>query len=198
MRSIRAAVKVCAALATVLALTLITVGPADAKIRLGQKGLGQGKRFRDRTDAEDLPRQRPNAARRMNNALGGGMQMRLWARVLKLNDEQIKRMRQIQRRSAPEYLSLEAQIREKRQSLERAIYNENFNAEETKQLAGELARLEGQRVLMKTRIQAEMRLVLTPEQIRIFKELRFGEANSELSPDITPEDLNELKEEPKN
>jgi len=124
------------------------------------------ERLRDRAEAK------PN--QQMGNIFGGGVQMRLWARLLKLSDDQIKRMQQLRRQSIDGYVDLESQIREKRQGLEKSIYSETYNEEEVKQLANELARMEGQRVLMRTRIQSQIRQILTPEQVRTFNDLRYG------------------------
>jgi len=152
----------------------------------------QGRQFKDRAVGDQTQRQQPPPRQQLREErqrermegqfgrqigegfMGGGMQARLMARVLKLTPDQIKRMQQLRRRSIDEYVSLEEQIMTKRQSLEKAIYNETFNEEEVKQIAGELGRLEGQRILMRARIQSQIRLLLTPDQIRTINELRSG------------------------
>ena len=146
---------------------------------------GQGRRFKQPNPAQQQRREMKREERlreraeakpnqQMGNVFGGGVQMRLWARLLKLSDEQIRRMQQLRRQSIDGYVDLESQIRQKRQNLEKSIYSETYNEEEVKQFATELARLEGQRVLMRTRIQTQIRQILTPEQVRTFNDLRYG------------------------
>ncbi len=169
----------------VIMFTLLTVNSTFAQAR-------RLKQNEPRTPlATQEPPLRPNAAaKRIDSILAGGFQARLLARVLKLTDEQVLRMRQIRRRSAEEYIVLEAQIRTKRNALDKAIFAPTFNEEEVRQLATELARMEGQRVIMKTRIQSQIRQILTPEQIRILSELRSGlqEGNTETKPEASIEE----------
>lgn len=127
--------------------------------------------------ADDYRQPQPN--RQMAQAMAGffgsnPIEARLWMRILNLQGEQIRRMQMLRRQTSEQYLELERNIRDRRVELDRAIYSEPFNEEEVKRLAAELARLEGERVLMRTRIQAQMRLILTPEQLKTFRELRFG------------------------
>jgi Spy/CpxP family protein refolding chaperone len=110
----------------------------------------------------------------IENAFGGGAMMRVWARALKLNEEQIFRMRQIMRASGGNYINLEVQMRDKRAELDQAIFSENLNEEALKQMLGELTRLEGQALAIRTRVQVQIRNVLTPEQLKLYNELRFG------------------------
>lgn len=110
----------------------------------------------------------------IENAFGGGAMMRVWARALKLNEEQIFRMRQIMRASGENYINLETQMRDKRAELDQAIFSENLNEEALKQMVGELAKLEGQSLAIRTRVQVQIRNVLTLEQLKLYNELRFG------------------------
>lgn len=119
----------------------------------------------------------------IENAFGGGAMMRVWVRALKLNEEQIFRMRQIMRASGENYINLEAQIREKRAELDRAIFSENLNEEALKQMVGELAKLEGQSLAIRTRVQVQIRNVLTSEQLKLYNELRFGTGRGFLDDD---------------
>ncbi|MCS6884156.1 MAG: Spy/CpxP family protein refolding chaperone [Acidobacteriota bacterium] len=102
------------------------------------------------------------------------IEARLWAHVLRIQPEQLLRIQALRSEIADQYLHLEANIREKRSALDRAIYADKLDEELIKQLAEELARLEGERVLIRTRIHSKIRQILTPEQIRIVRELRYG------------------------
>lgn len=142
-----------------------------------------GKRFRERLGNNEIKQQRlelkqerlrQKLGQGLNPGFGGGMQARVWARALKLTDEQIVRMRQIMRSSAENYISTQRQVQEKRLQLERATFSENINEEALKQMAIELGKLEGQMVFLRTRVQLQIRNILTPEQLKIYNELRFG------------------------
>lgn len=136
---------------------------------------GLGKRLRqgfNDDEAQEQLKQKLN--KRANAGFGGGMQMRVWARALKLSEDQIRRMRQTMRASAENYISIERQAIEKRQQLERATFSESFNEENVKQLALEVAKLEGQMVVMRAKVQVQIRNILTQEQLKLYNELRFG------------------------
>jgi Spy/CpxP family protein refolding chaperone len=179
----------------IVLLGLMALGAAEASAAQGRrfKQPGPAQQQRREQKREERLRDRAEAKpnQQMGNIFGGGIQARLWARLLKLSDDQIRRMQQLRRQSLSGYVDLESQIRQKRQGLERAIYSETYNEEEVKQLATELARLEGQRVLMRTRIQSQMRQMLTPEQVRTFNDLRFGSMGNfplDSKPDATTEE----------
>lgn len=170
---------------TLLAVILLLATGVTAKA--GQSG----KRFRNRANADANNDQlRPKAAKKqMQGAFGGGVQMRMWARLLKLSPEQIQRMRRLQRANAQGYLDIEAQIRNKRQDLELAIFSETLNEDSVRQLTNDLTRLETQRIVMRTRIQVQIRQVLTSDQLKTFNDVRFGQLGDLL-------DMREDREEP--
>jgi Spy/CpxP family protein refolding chaperone len=156
----------------------VTATSAAQARRLKQQNPAKQQRREEMREDRLRDRAEANPRKQMGQIFGGGIQVRLWARLLKLNEDQIMRMSQLRRRSMDAYIDLETQIRQKRQALERAIFSESFNEEETKQLADELARLEGQRVMMRSRIQSQLRQMLTPDQIRTYNEIRFGQPGS--------------------
>lgn len=149
-----------------------------------------GKRLRERFGNNDLKQERmemkqerlgmkqerlrQQAGKNLTPGFGGGMQSRVWARALKLTDEQIMRMRQVMRASAENYLSLQRQMQQKRVQLEQATFSETLNEETLKQMAVELGKLEGQQVILRTRVQVQIRNILTAEQLKLYNELRFG------------------------
>jgi Spy/CpxP family protein refolding chaperone len=131
---------------------------------------------------------------------GNAVQMRVWARALKLTDEQIIRIRQINRRNANDLLDIEDQIRVKRQLLERTLYSNNFNEETIKQMASDIGKLQSQQIMLRIKIQLQIRQVLTPEQARIYSELRFGNRLGNNQDDLleTPETRPGAPAAPKN
>ncbi|MBL8148398.1 MAG: hypothetical protein JNN15_00540 [Blastocatellia bacterium] len=152
---------------------------SEAQAERQQKKLERRQeKLQDRINSGEQPMRPQQIGRALDGMFGGGIEARLWVRTLNLTQDQIRKMIFIRRRSSDEYLSLEGQIREKRLALDMALYSDQMNEEEVKQLAVELSRLEGQRVLMKTKIQAQIRSLLTPDQLKIVREMRFGAGNS--------------------
>lgn len=176
-------------------------------------GYAQGRKFKNRANLDGTnqkpfrekqdrltpeERMEKRAARRnLEGAFGGGMQMRLWARVLKLNPEQLARMRQLQRRTGGEYLALEQQIKDKRDNIEELIFTDQVNEDAIKQASTELARLEGQRIMMRTRIQLNIRQLLTPEQLKTYNDVRFGNLKLNLDPEELELNTQDPEESPK-
>ncbi len=143
------------------------------------------ERMLQRADSGMQPNRQ--VAQAMAGFFGGSpLEARLWMRVLNVQGEQIRRMQALRRQASEQYLSLERSIRDRRMELDRAIYSESFKEEEVKRLAAELARLEGERVLMRTRIQTQMRMILTPEQLKTFRDLRFGNLARQSEPQRPP------------
>lgn len=154
------------------------MAPSRRELKQDRRMMRAERREERMQRADDFGRQ-PN--RQVTQAMAGffgsnPMEARLWIYVLNLQGEQIRRMQGLRRQTSEQYLTLERNIRDRRIELDRIIYSEPFNEEEVKRLATELARLEGERVLMRTRIQTQMRLILTPEQLKTFRSLRFGNA----------------------
>jgi Spy/CpxP family protein refolding chaperone len=147
----------------------------------GQQRLDRLQRLQERQERR-LDRQNGNALAGFAG-FGGGLPLRAWVKLLKINNEQLQRFQLIRRNSAMDYLRLQLQIRRKNQELQRTIYSETYNEEAIKQVATELARLEGQRMLMRARIQAQIRQVLTTEQVRALNDLRTGSAEDDLGED---------------
>jgi Spy/CpxP family protein refolding chaperone len=159
----------------------------------GQQRLDRLQRRQDRQERR-LERQNEDGLGGVGG-FGGGLSMRAWVKLLKLNNEQLQRFQQIRRNSAMSYLQLQVQIRRKNQELQRTIYNETYNEEAIKQVAIELARLEGQRMLMRARIQTQIRQVLTTEQVRTLNDLRSGSNEADLSDDVPSPPANVTKPE---
>ncbi len=168
MKSICNSTKITKTLTSILLLMLLL-----PNIILAQ---GLGKRLNRGFEPDDIEQQQLKAKinKRANAGFGGGIQMRVWARALKLTNEQLKRMRQTMRIAAENYISIEKQAIQKRQELERATFSENFNEESVKQMALDLAKLEGQIIVMRTKVQIQIRGILTSEQLKLYNELRFG------------------------
>ncbi|KAF0247685.1 MAG: hypothetical protein FD167_2922 [bacterium] len=169
-----------ALLAIVLMVNVILAQNPGKRLRerLGGGGGNEMKQQRLEMRQERLgikqERLRQRVGKNLNPGFGGGMQARVWARALKLTDEQIIRMRQVMRVSAENYLLTQKQVQEKRFQLEQATFSETLNEEVLKQIAIDLGKLEGQQILLRTKVQVQIRNILTSEQLKLYNELRFG------------------------
>ena len=147
-------------------LSLVLEGDATA----------QGRRLRKQLDNEDSPKGL------VKSFGGGGGQMRVWARALKMTNGQVRQWRQIMRGSLEQVFDVDDQLRGKRRELELATFNETLKEEQVKQLVSDIGKLENQKLMLKTKVKLQMRQVLTTEQLHIYNELRFG-INSDIEED---------------
>lgn len=150
-------------------------------LMLGGDVSAQGRRLKKQLDNEDSPKG-------LVKSLGGGGQMRVWARALKMTNSQVRQWRQIMRASVEQVFDVDDELRSKRKELELAIFSETLNEEQVKQLVSEIGKLESQKLMLKTKVKLRMRQVLTSEQLHTYNELRFG-LNSDIEEDkpvLTP------------
>ncbi len=97
---------------------------------------------------------------------------RLLARALRLTPEQARRMQEIRRQEGPAMQSARRQVMAYRRRLNDAIYGEETSEALVEQRARELAAAETELTQLRARLQYRIRAVLTPEQVRVFNELR--------------------------
>ncbi len=102
----------------------------------------------------------------------GFYESKLLIRALNLTPEQMGRMRAMQREVGPSLIAAQRIIRQRRIALEDAIFNPETDEAAIEQLAKELAQAEGRALLIRTRMQFQIRQILTPEQLKTFNELR--------------------------
>lgn len=133
-----------------------------------------GLRRRDRANARaPIANERPRRA--MRRALRNPderrkMQQQIM-RAIGLRPDQVTRMNEIRRSFDDEVIASGRRIRETRRALDRAIMSESFDQELFDRQAEEYAKAQADNVRLQARIRAQIRGVLTPEQVIRFNEL---------------------------
>jgi Spy/CpxP family protein refolding chaperone len=92
-------------------------------------------------------------------------------RAIGLRPEQVTRMNEIRRSFDDEVIASGRRIRETRRALDRAIMSERFDQELFDRNAEEYAKAQADNARLQARIRAQIRGVLTPEQVLRFNEL---------------------------
>ncbi|HZI20642.1 MAG TPA: Spy/CpxP family protein refolding chaperone [Pyrinomonadaceae bacterium] len=93
-------------------------------------------------------------------------------RSLGLTPEQRQRLREIRRQSEPEVRALNRRVGLARRALNEAVYAETLDERMVEERAGELAAAQAALVRLRALNEVRVRQVLTPEQLRTFRELR--------------------------
>jgi Spy/CpxP family protein refolding chaperone len=109
-------------------------------------------------------KQNPNQARRQE------LRRRLM-QAIGLTPEQHQRMQEIRRGHEDEAIAAGRRLRQARQSLDRAIMSEPYNDADVRQATEALAAAQGDKIRLESRIRAQVRGVLTPEQVMRFHQL---------------------------
>ena len=108
--------------------------------------------------------QNPNQARKQE------LRRRLM-QAIGLTPEQHQRMQEIRRGHEDEAISTGRRLRQARQSLDRAIMSEPFNDAAVRQATEELAAAQADKIRLESRIRAQVRGVLTSDQVIRFHQL---------------------------
>lgn len=134
----------------------------------------QGIRPRDLPDARgDMRQMRRGEA--LDNADRARMAQDLMRRVfdrLDLSDQQKLQIRQIHFDSQADIRAARAQVRNARRTLEESLYGDNFDQTVVEARIKDVTQAEANLLHLETESQAKVRQVLTPEQVRRFRELR--------------------------
>lgn len=88
-----------------------------------------------------------------------------------LTPEQHQRMQEIRRSHEDEAITAGRRLRQARQSLDRAIMSEPYNEAAVRQATEELAAAQADKIRLESRIRAQVRGVLTPDQVMRFHQL---------------------------
>jgi Spy/CpxP family protein refolding chaperone len=88
-----------------------------------------------------------------------------------LRPEQRMRMQEIRRSREDEVIASGRRIRQARQALDRAIMSEPYNEAEVRRATEALAAAQADKIRIDASVRAQVRGVLTPEQIRRFHQL---------------------------
>ena len=100
-------------------------------------------------------------------ARGGNLMRRL-----NLSPEQRLRLREIRRQGEPETRELARRVRLARRALDEAVYADAADEALVEQRARELAAAQAALIRLRASTELKVRGVLTPEQLRAFRELR--------------------------
>jgi Spy/CpxP family protein refolding chaperone len=98
------------------------------------------------------------------------LQMRLM-QAIGLTDNQRLRMQEIRRTSEDDAIAVGRRIRQARAALDREIMSEPYNEAAVSRATEELAAAQGEKTRLEARIRAQLRRVLTPEQVIKYHEI---------------------------
>ncbi len=120
------------------------------------------------------PEERPGQNQRpgLDAIFRGFYESKLLIRALNLTPDQLGRIRAMQREFGPGLVAAQRIVRQRRVALEDAIFNPNSDEATIEQLAKELAQAEGGALMIRTKMQFQIRQILTPEQLKTFNDLR--------------------------
>ena len=91
---------------------------------------------------------------------------------LSLTPEQRLRLREIRKQGEPETRELARRVRQARRALDEAVYADTADEALVEQRARELSAAQGALVRQRASTELKVRGVLTPEQLRAFRQLR--------------------------
>jgi Spy/CpxP family protein refolding chaperone len=119
--------------------------------------------------AQQPPEQQDEAVagRRRTQRDGVGLLLQL-----NLTPEQLARLREIRRESEPEARALGRRLGLARRALDEAIYSDGLNESLVEERVREMAAAQAALLRLRALTELKVRRVLTPEQLRSFRELR--------------------------
>lgn len=142
-------------------------GQFDPQLNRRKNGLPGERRGINRPplgDAQSGRQLNPNQARKRE------LQRRLM-QAIGLTPEQHQRMQGIRRSHEDESITIGRRLRQARQALDRAIMSEPYNEAAVRQATEELAATQADKIRLESRIRAQVRGVLTPDQVIKFHQL---------------------------
>jgi Spy/CpxP family protein refolding chaperone len=89
-----------------------------------------------------------------------------------LSNDQRMRMQEIRRSHEDEVISAGRRLRQARQALDRAIMSEPYNEVEVRRATEDLATAQAEKIRLDSRVRAQVRGVLTPDQVVKFHQLQ--------------------------
>lgn len=128
-----------------------------------RRGLGQGPLGQRR-------QQRPNG--QAPNGKGLQLLRQRIMREINLTPVQRQQIQQIRRNHDDQMIAGGRRVRQARLLLDQAIMSEHYDDAQVNRLAQQLARAQADQVLLRARIRAEVRQVLTTEQVTRFLEIQ--------------------------
>lgn len=158
---------------TLSLLLALSVALAPAQVRKRPQG-----------NQRQLPAERPGRAQPM---LGNRpIPMNLLRRI-GITQEQLRQIRQIRRENDDRIVAVGRRLREARRALEQAMASEPFDEALVKRRAEELAEAQAEAIRLHAEIRAQIRKVLTPEQVNRLVELEREYRQRQLQQNNPPE-----------
>lgn len=90
--------------------------------------------------------------------------------ALALTPDQQLRMREIRRRHEDDAIVVGRRLRQARQALDRALFSEAYSEAQIRQLTEELVTAQSDQIRLQSRLNTEIRQVMTGEQLRRFRQ----------------------------
>jgi Spy/CpxP family protein refolding chaperone len=116
-----------------------------------------------------IPGTEPNAANKNLNPQQRFIRQQLMG-ALALTPDQRQRINGIHNSHQDEAIAVGQRLRQARQKLDRALWTENYNEAQVKQLSEELAQAQADQIRLQFRVNSEIRNIITNEQIRRFRQ----------------------------
>ena len=135
---------------------------------------GKFNRRLDRVNRPPLGDPQPDRPAQRRPGLGPEQKRRLQQQLMQaigLTDDQRIRMADIRRSHEDALISAGRRLRQARQALDRAIMNEQYDEALIRQRADGLAEAQADMIRLQTRVRAQVRSVLTSDQVIKFNEL---------------------------
>jgi Spy/CpxP family protein refolding chaperone len=149
--------------AIAISLTITATGVL-AQRRINPNRVQRGMNRGPLGDPQSGRQPNPNQARKRE------LQRRLM-QAIGLTPEQHQRMQEIRRSHEDEAITAGRRLRQARQALDRAIMSEPYDEAAVRQSTEELAAAQADRIRLESRIRAQVRGVLTPDQVIRFHQL---------------------------
>jgi Spy/CpxP family protein refolding chaperone len=106
-----------------------------------------------------------------------------------LSPDQRMRMQEIRRSHDDEVIAAGRRLRQARQALDRAIMSEPYNEGEVRRATEALATAQAEKIRLDSRVRAQVRGVLTPEQV-----VRFHQLQRDMRRDMREQQTDQKKE----
>jgi Spy/CpxP family protein refolding chaperone len=147
--------------------------PEDADLPLGDPDVIDGPRPPTSAQQAQPDTQAPSGNQRLRPM-----------QVLELSLEQRRKLREMRRQHGPTLRSLTMRFRETRQALGDALLADTIDSDLVKRLGTEVGRLEAERAKMRFEVEVGLLSILTPDQVRRYRELRRERRNGAAAQDL--------------
>jgi Spy/CpxP family protein refolding chaperone len=146
--------------------------PAEPRLQATGAGDPQvGQRRFPRGANRPLPNPQPNGQPGPNQLKKQRLRQMVMQRLALTQDQRL-RMQEIRRGHEDETISTGRRLRQARAALDRAIMSENYREEDVRRATDELAAAQADKIRLESRIRAQVRGVLTLEQVQEFNRLQ--------------------------